>query len=400
MGEAPLRMTSAHVLLAAAPSGRPAMCAKIAHMAAPQIDAAGMGARIALAREDLGLTQSELAGDIALDRTAINKIESGKRKVSASELVRLAAALDRPIDWFVSESPPAIVSRREDPSTGGRSRILDRRIEGLARDVEFLEAGHLLPAIEDHRLQFPETVADAEAAAAQARDRMDARDGPLLDLQRHCEAVGLLAFSLDLGEEGRDAAYVAVREWGVALINGAVDPGRRRFNLAHELGHHLFADAYAPEVTIFPGGEAERMINAFAVHLLLPRAGVESVWTKIDGPRLAATAVAVRYRTSWSAVCSQLKNLGLIDEDQRVALAAEPLTAADFVELGERWVSELDPPSVPPEYGRRVLVAYRTGRLTSSRTTELLWGTVLQEDLPERHAIPLEGLQREFDALP
>lgn len=50
----------------------------------------------------------------------------------------------------------------------------------------------------------------------------------------------------DLGEEGRDGAYVAVDKWGVALINGSVDPGRRRFNLAHELGHHLFADAYAP----------------------------------------------------------------------------------------------------------------------------------------------------------
>ena len=355
-----------------------------------------MGPRIALAREDLGLTQAELAGELGLDRTAIAKVESGKRKISATELVRLAAVLDRPIDWFVVESPPAVVSRREDPPTGGRSGLLDRRIERLARDVEFLETDGVLPAVEERRLEMPETVTEAEGAAAQARVWMGAAPGPLVDLQRHCEAVGLLAYSLDLGEEGRDGAYVAVDKWGVALINGTVDPGRRRFNLAHELGHHLLADAYAPEVTISPGSETERMINAFAIHLLLPRAGVEEVWGSFQDPRLAAVAVGVRFRASWTAVCSQLKNLGLTDEARRADLAADPPTAADFVELGERWVSELDPPTVPPEYGRRVLAAYRGGRLTAARTTELLWGTVREEELPERHAIPLQGLRCEL----
>lgn len=363
-------------------------------------DSGALGQRIGLAREDAGFTQAELARELGLDRTAVAKIESGRRKVSATELVRLAAVLDRPIDWFVLESPPAVVSRRADPAVGGRSRLLDRRIERLARDASFLESEGVLPGVEVGRLDMPETVEAAEIAAGQTRTWMGASPGPLLDMQRQCEAVGLLAFSLALGEEGRDGAYVAVERWGVALINGDVDPGRRRFNLAHELGHHLFADAYAPEVTVSPGVETERMINAFAVHLLLPRAGVIEVWRSLDDPRLAAAAVAVRFRASWTAVCAQLRNLGLIDTDRRAALTADPPTAADFIELGERWVSELDPPSVPPEYGRRVLAAYRDGRLTASRTTELLWGTVREEELPERRAIPLRGLRRELDPLP
>lgn len=370
-------------------------------MASPGADQAGMGSRIALARHDLGLTQADLASELGLDRTAIPKIESGARKISANELVRLAEVLDRPIDWFVVESPPSVVSRREDPATGGRSVLLDRRIERLARDVEFLETdGAVLPPVEVPRVEMPESLAEAERAADQARCWMGVGPGPLLDLQQRCEGVGLLAFAVDLGDDGGDGAYVAVDKWGVAVINGAVDPGRRRFNLAHELGHHLFADAYAPEVTISSGSDTERMINAFAVHLLLPRSGVEGVWRGFDDSRLAATAVAVRFRTSWSAVCSQLKNLGLIDEGRRADVVADPPTAADYVELGERWVSELDAPAIPPEYGRRVLRAYRDGRLTAARTTALLWGTVREEELPERRAIPLQGLRREFDALP
>lgn len=99
------------------------------------------------------------------------------------------------------------------------------------------------------------------------------------------------------------------------------------------------------------------MINAFAVHLLLPGASVTKMWDSFDDPRLAAVAAAVRFRASWTAVCSQLKNLGLIDETRRSDLATDPPTGADFVELGERWISELDPPAVPPEYGRRLLAA-------------------------------------------
>lgn len=370
------------------------------HMSAG-LEPIAIGGRIARAREDLGLTQAELAGQVeGIDRTAVAKIESGRRKVSASELVRVAAALDRPIDWFVSEPPPAVVGRRSDPAAGGKSRLLDRTIERLARDIEYLERERVLPDVEDRRLALPRSVAAAEGAATQARRFMNAEPGPLLDLQRHCEVVGLLAFSLALGEEGRDGAYVAVDKWGVALVNGDVDPGRRRFNLAHELGHHLFADAYAPEVTISPGSETERMINAFAVHLLLPRAEVQDIWHSFDDTRLAAVAAGVRFRASWTAVTSQLKNLGLIEEARRVALAADPPTAADFIALGEHWVSELEAPAVPPDYGRRVLSAYRGGRLTAARAAELLWGTVAEDELPERQEIPLHGLHREFEPLP
>ncbi len=374
--------------------------AKIAHMAKPITDGAAIGERIAEARQTVGISQADLAVHLGVDRTAVVKIESGNRKVSATELVTIAAALDRPIDWFVFESPPTVLSRRNDPLVGGRSTILDLRIDRLARDVEFLEKEEILPIAGRAKIGVPENIADAEVAARKTRSLMEVPTGPLIDLQRHCEQLGLLAFSLNLGEAAGDAAYVALDTSGVALINGAVDPGRRRFNLAHELAHHLFADAYAPEVTVGPGGEAERLINVFAVNLLLPREDVEKTWQEFDEPRLAAVALAVRFRVSWTAVCAQLKNLEVIDSDQREAFVAQPPTKADFMELGEHWIAELVPPSVPPDYGRRVLASYRAGKLTGARTVELLWDTVSEEELPSRHEIPLEGFRREFEQLP
>lgn len=366
---------------------------------APTLD---LGRRISQARIDADMTQAELGRAVGLDRTAIAKIESGARKVSATELVALAAALDRPIDWFVVESPPSVVSRRSDVLVGGHSRVLDIKIDRLARDLAFLlEQGILTDASTRPALQLPSDVVGAETLAVSARNLMAVPDGPLYDLQRACERVGLLAFSLDLGPDGGDAAYVEIGNMGVTLINGSIDPGRRRFNLAHELGHHLFSDAYAPEVSVGGGDGMERLINAFAIHVLLPRESVTVVWQELadQDRRLAAIAISVRFRASWTATCSQLRNIGLIDVAERELFVATPPTGADFVALGERWVAELEAPAIPPEYGKRVLNAYRAGRLSAARTVELLWGTVAIEDLPEQRTLPLDSLRREFDDL-
>ena len=361
-----------------------------------------LGQRIGQARLEAGLTQAELGRAVGLDRTAIVRLEAGTRKVSATELVALASALDRPIDWFVVESPPSVVSRRSDVLVGGRSRVLDIKIDRLARDVAFLiDQGILADASTRPSLELPSDVSGAETLAARARDLMASPEGPLYDLQRACERVGLLAFSLDVGETNGDAAYVEVGNMGAAVINGSIDPGRRRFNLAHELGHHLFGDAYAPEISVSGADDMERLINAFAVHVLMPREAVNKLWQEMadQDQRLAAVAVSVRFRVSWTAACSQLRNLGLIDAEERVRFLAMPPTGADFVALGERWEAELEAPAVPPEYGKRVLNAYKAGKLSAARTIELLWGTVAIEELPEQRAVPLDSLLREFDDL-
>lgn len=362
----------------------------------------GLGRRIAQARAEAEVRQTDLAVAVRLDRTALAKIEAGTRKVSATELVAIAAALDRPIDWFVSESPPSVVSRRTDPAAGGHSRALDLKIEQLARDVAFLLAqGVLQDAGTRPSLAVPSDLDGAEQLAADARALMGVPSGPLEDLQRAAERVGLLAFSLELGESGGDAAYVEVEQLGVALVNGHVDPGRRRFSLAHELGHHLFGDAYAPEAIVTATAETERLINAFAAHLLLPRREVTGFWQSAGDldRRLVAVALSFKFRTSWTVTCNQLRTVGLLTESERSMFTASPPTAADAVALGERWVAELDAPGVPPQYGKRVLAAYTAGKLSGERTIELLWGTVSLEDLPEQRAIPLESLRGELGTL-
>jgi Zn-dependent peptidase ImmA (M78 family)/transcriptional regulator with XRE-family HTH domain len=356
-----------------------------------------LGRRIAEARENTARTQAELAALVGLDRTAIVRIEAGARKVSATELVAIAGALERPIDWFVVESPPAVVSRRRDPAVGGFSRRLDLALENTARDVAFLADRQVLRYAGRTARDVPKSFDDAEDLARNVRVEAGQPHGPLLDLQSCCERLDLLAFSLALGPDAGDAAYVEVGDLGVAIVNGTTEPGRRRFSLAHELGHHLVGDAYEPEPRLGASG-TESMFDAFAAHFLMPRSAVQSTWNEFSSrsSRFAAIAVAVRFRVSWTAACNQLRNLGLIDGRERERLVEDDIRKGEMFELGERWVAELEPPAVPPEYARAVVSAYRAKRLTPARTAELLHGTVTESELPATEEISLDQLRREF----
>ena len=369
---------------------------------ARQFDQQQIGQRVADARIESELTQADLATAVGLDRTAVAKIEAGARKISAVELARIAGVLGRPLEWFVAELPEAVVSRRSAPGAQHSLR-LDRAVEKVASDVEFLvELGILSPVATDVRLAPPRDMLAAERAADRVRAGLDLPSGSLLEIVEAAERLGVLSFALSLGEDGGDGAYVSIGDFGVAVVNGDTEPGRRRFTLAHEIGHHVFADEYATDLSIAElGSETERRINAFAIHLLLPRASVTARWRRGDGGfREKAIRLGVEYRVSWSALCHQLRDFGLVDETEHRELMASPPTRADYLELGMGFVEELYPPTVPTGYARAVLGGYRSGKLGANRTIDLLWGSIAAEDLPELAPLPREAFQRDFDPLP
>lgn len=363
----------------------------------------GLGARIAEAREAAGLTQAALAEDLSIDRTSMVRLEAGERKVSATELATIAQLLGLPIDWFVLDSPPAVVSRRRDTHRlHASTRALDVEVDRAARDVQFLLGREILTWSTGEPFAVPQSHREAEQLAELIRADRGLNDEPLLGLAEVAEDLGVIAFSLDLGE-GPDGACVELngddgQRIGVAVINGAEDPGRRRWSLAHELGHFLVGDAYASD---HPAGDVERYINSFVSYLLMPRNGVIRAWRDSGGThaRRAALLLAARYHTSWSAACSQLVNVQLIDHSSLGELKRNEPTRGDYVALGETWTEELQPPSVPRHYAQSVLSAYKSGSLTAQRTVELLRSTLARSELPTPEQIGLDRLRTVFDPL-
>lgn len=364
-----------------------------------------LGKRVMSARKHQGLTQVELATAMRVDRTVVTKIEAGQRTVDSLELARLSKVLRRPIGWFVREPSSSVVSRRADRE--GLIRSEDIQLEELAQDVEqLIELGVLSPPTS--RPALLESLEATEHAALDARQAAGLRDDePAWDLVRIVERLGLYAFVLKFDErEGSraDGSYIALDRGGVALIGGTGSSGRRRFTIAHELGHHVLADQYAPEWVVGSGAtERERVINAFAIHFLLPRPAVEPRWRQLEGatdPRDAAIRLAVEFGTSWSATCAQLDRFGCITKSQSEQLGRLKPTNIDYLERELRIRGDVSAPLVPPGYAAAVIRGLKKAKIGPDRALELLHGTLREQDLPAEKPLSLEAMTAEIDLLP
>ncbi len=359
-----------------------------------------LGARLAEARKAARLSQAELAAAVHVDRTVVTKVEAGERKLDSLELARIARVLKRPIDWFVTPPLPAVVSRRRSREAIEESQA-DVLLESLARDVKLLVELKLLEPRQVGRPRAMDNVESAEAAARELRRTLGLAPGPVWDLLSLAEVTGLYVFSIDLRDDSLDGSYVRLENAGVALVNGGTQAGRRRFTLAHELGHHLFADDYSPEWIVgTDGDDRERLINAFVIHFLMPREAVLARWQDLDGrrePRLAAIALGAEFGVSWTAVLGHLCNLALIDARTRGRLESDRPTKADYLEGGIVLREELGAPAVSPRFAQAVVRGYKRHKLSSRRALELLRDTVTAADLPPEDKVPRESMRAQFD---
>lgn len=361
-----------------------------------------VGARVAEARNARGLSQEELAERAGIERFALAKIETGRRQLNSLELASLGTALQRPLAWFVTPPEPVVASRRAEP--GRRSdKASEHALDDCAADLRTLiDVG----AVKEPAPRTPLEPFGAEDGVAVSRAATEARRlvgvddrQALVGLADILERVGLYTWSLDLGPQGTDGGYIALGGLGAALVNSAQDAGRRRSTLAHELGHHLLADAYSNDWGA-DTGEHERAVNAFAATFLLPP-GVKDRFAQLRDERHtlrgAVITLAAEYRVSWSTAIHQLRAYELIAQDEWRGLDRSSPTRADYMEAGVRVVEELAAAHVPTGVRAAAVRAYRTHKISATRALEIIRDEPFRhEDLGQPDALPLEALRGEL----
>ena len=355
-----------------------------------------MGVRVAAARREAGLTQQECAARVGMGRSALAKIETGRRRVSATELVRLAGVLDMRVEWFFEDAPAAVLSKRQSGEPGAPSPAIDRFVERLAREVEFVErvGGLELAAIPE--IAFPQTAEQVEAAAADVRVRLgyDRGEEPAVGLGARVARLGLLAFSWRFGERGADGASVMLRRGAVAVVNGSRPTGRRRLTLAHELGHCLFGDAYSTDRRVAEALAARRegRIDRFARALMLPSGALASRWRRGDAVRVDAVRLASEYRVDMATLATRLDELAIATPQESSRVRSIRTRRCDIVELELLVADELAPPQMPDAYARAVLDLYRREEVSAARALGLLLDTWDEDDLPDLPRLPADAV--------
>ncbi|MGC4749010.1 helix-turn-helix domain-containing protein [Micromonospora sp. DT201] len=347
-----------------------------------------VGEQVRRARLGAGLSQTELGGQLGLDRTMIAKIESGVRRVDALELIRLAAALDVPIDHLL-ERRPAVISRRSellaednDTDAARRSQRLEITLASWLRDVRQLLASETLTLVSPVRYNGSLTSdEDARDAARWLRGIHGVGTDPIETLMDFCERSGQYVLVSDLSGEG---ASLVDGDIAVSIVSVEGNPGRRRATAAHELGHLVLGDEYSTDLAVhLSRTEREGLINAFAAELLLPVAAFDDV-SRGTASRDELIRLTARYRTSWSLALRQAEQAGWLDATSARWIRTTPTRAEIMDAVGWAPQPDLDAIRVPPGYSHAVMEAWRRYLVSDARAVELLHGQISLDDLPTR----------------
>jgi Zn-dependent peptidase ImmA (M78 family)/transcriptional regulator with XRE-family HTH domain len=235
--------------------------------------AAEVGRRIRLRREELGLSQGALARRLGKTQTAVSYWEAGKRTPAVEDLLDLAETLSTTVAALVPQYP-----NRRDVAVVLRAFAdqIDRQDLGNALE-EFANAASASPQLAS-KLVIPNTVGAREAAEAVLS--LAGAIEPPIDVLMLASDLGVRVIEWDFSE-AVDGLIIQLPDGPAIGLRYDQFPQRKRFTVAHELGHYVLRHHATFHVDYADvGGTAgdsptynwrhEREANDFAANLLMP----------------------------------------------------------------------------------------------------------------------------------
>ena len=352
-----------------------------------------IGQRLKALREEKKLSQDDIARLFGFkDRQTVSAIETGERRLSADELLLAVKHFGVSLEYFTdpfrlvgegrfnwrqTNVPPAVL--------GAYERVAGQLIavfRSLGTDL-----GEKPPLLR-RTLTLTKQSRFEEAADAGERfaKEYDLGDVPARRLGEIMERdLQILVLMVTPNHAGVSGAACRLPDLDVVLINRDEAPGRRHFDLAHELFHILTWDALPPvhieDATETGGGSRiEQLANAFASALLMPARLIENWadWGTLGGQALirSLNATADQLEVTASALLWRLVSLGHLQKTEARALPHDALRHNG--RAGPGWEK-------PPRFSRRfveiVARAVDEGRVSTRKIAGLLGLTV--DDLAE-----------------
>jgi Zn-dependent peptidase ImmA (M78 family)/transcriptional regulator with XRE-family HTH domain len=278
-----------------------------------------LGKRLRQARERVGLKQDDAAAALRLDATAIAKIEHGKRGVGALEIVRLATLYKVSMSDLLANAVERAdirlrIAMRQGTALDPKAEAMQHRLEQIIADDRWLRlqlkqstdtmllapvAASLPPNMPAHERGY--------RGAELFRGRYGLAASPISDTSVLADEVGVIVACLPLGiHQAPDgcSAFDPLDETAYILINSDKPRFRRRFTIAHELGHlslgHLHEGEMVLDGLIQMAQPHEVEANAFAAGLLMPEQGVKASLERLRA-RLGAKAEPLEWAVWLSA---------------------------------------------------------------------------------------------------
>lgn len=226
-------------------------------------------ALLKVAREAAGLSQQAVIEELGYAQVTVSRWENGFRTPDEPEVVQLARLYSVTPAFFRATAREAgLMAGDLHYRRRSRVKVSDlRRLEAVTNWLR-IGADRLLDEVSmQPTLDIPELASEQHTpaeAARHVRRYWNLPIGPIDDLTHLLELAGIVVIMDDFPAEGIDGVSMWAGPWPVMYLSRRAPIDRRRFTLAHELGHMVMHRDYYEEDT----GEAEA--NEFASEFLMP----------------------------------------------------------------------------------------------------------------------------------
>ncbi|GAB3660177.1 hypothetical protein GCM10027591_12920 [Zhihengliuella somnathii] len=342
----------------------------------------GINGRVQEILRASGQTQSEFAAALATTPSKLSKSLSDQRRFTTTELALAAELGHTTVDWILTgKNPPSyqLAARAQETAVGTEVRTIVQRLHD-AHGILHFDSPQRLPHLPNpNKNSAMRDIDVGQHLAAMALQRFDA-DSHVQD--NHLDHSITEAFGIDVAfvdlPAGVSGAAWATDDFRVILVNRRDSLVRRRFTIAHELGHILAghaSDLVTDDSSKNRKSQPERLANAFAAAFLMPESEIRRIADQpIDDDAFARLAVALR--VSPLSLSYRLLNLGFIAEPQQQRFGAfsfaDCITRADASDEAQNLALREKSEQLPERLVSGLVDRYITGESTAAPLAQLL----------------------------
>ena len=361
-----------------------------------------IGKRIRQARLMSRLTLEEVAYKLSrmgksISKQSLSNYEKNKRTPAASTLLQLSKVLEvKPsyflhtheieIEWSAYRAHRSL--RQKD-----RNSIAAHALDSAEKYLYLLNT-----IIHDFVSDFPDpvpvnTTEEAEDTARKLRERWDLGQDPIENLTFIIEKKGGIVSLFQSESIKFDGLSGCINgQIPIIVINSNVPTDRRRFNLAHELGH-LVLDCSGVEAK-----SEERIANRFAGAFLAPSDTIKKDFVT-KRRRVSWQEIGLmkkRYGLSMQASIFRLRDLGIINEATYTQYCRE----FNWRKWRRKEPVEYEGDETPTRLRQMILYALSEGIITQEKADELCPGCTSDFESPAVTELKMQISPKELMTLP
>ncbi|MGV2452928.1 UNVERIFIED_CONTAM: XRE family transcriptional regulator [Ralstonia mannitolilytica] len=303
--------------------------------------------RIKLARESRGLTQSSLAENLSFNQATLSKIEKGLYHVTEEMLNELATVLNYKKEFFYKNHEVYPLKHFYFRKNLGTTVTNSKKIESIIN----IFSSNVIDLTESVNIEVDLPYIDLENEgltpeifALKVRDYFNLPTGPIKNIVNILEKKGIVIHFFDFNKDLKISGVSFVTPDGIPLIiiNNSIPNSRKRFTIAHELGHLLMH--YKGNI-IGELRDLEKEADQFASEFLVPTKEIKAELFNLTEEKLFS--LKSYWKVSIQSLIYKANTVNAITKDQH----RRWITKINYLgwRVHEPFEFEIDNPNLLPK---------------------------------------------------